>query len=58
MNTMQSYSGEHHPPAPELDIYLPVPDTFNWLGPLGRNVLNRLDLRLEGPKLRTHILGG
>jgi predicted aspartyl protease len=25
---------------------------------LGRNVLNRLDLRLEGPKLRTHILGG
>ncbi len=24
---------------------------------LGRNVLNRLDLRLEGPKLRTHILG-
>ena len=22
------------------------------------NVLNRLDLRLEGPKLRTHILGG
>lgn len=25
---------------------------------LGRNVLNRLDLRLEGPKLRTHILEG
>ncbi|HSN75104.1 MAG TPA: hypothetical protein VL334_08445 [Anaerolineae bacterium] len=25
---------------------------------LGRNILNRLDLRLEGPKLRTHILGG
>lgn len=24
---------------------------------LGRNVLNRLDLRLEGPNLRTHILG-
>ena len=24
---------------------------------LGRNALNRLDLRLEGPKLRTHILG-
>lgn len=24
---------------------------------LGRNVLNRLDLRLEGPKLRTHLLG-
>lgn len=24
---------------------------------LGRNVLNRLDLRLEGPKLLTHILG-
>lgn len=25
---------------------------------LGRNVLNRLDLRLEGPRLRTHILEG
>ncbi len=25
---------------------------------IGRNVLKRLDLRLEGPKLRTHILGG
>lgn len=24
---------------------------------LGRNVLNRLDLRLEGPNLRTHLLG-
>ena len=24
---------------------------------LGRNVLNRLDLRLEGPSLRTHVLG-
>ncbi len=23
---------------------------------LGRNVLNRLDLRLEGPSLRTHLL--
>lgn len=25
---------------------------------LGRNALNRLDLRLEDPKLRTHILDG
>jgi len=24
---------------------------------LGRNVLNRLDVRLEGPALRTHLLG-
>lgn len=24
---------------------------------LGRNVLNRLDLRLEGPQLRTHLQG-
>lgn len=24
---------------------------------LGRNALNRLDLRLEGPKLYTHVLG-
>lgn len=25
---------------------------------LDRNVLNRLDLRLEGPRLRTHVFGG
>jgi hypothetical protein len=127
MNTTQAYSKEHHPPAAVFDIYLSVPDTYNWHGPfpalldsgadvtiipmsliatlrvpaideivlisqwhdrhvmrlfqvdiqiagllfpavdvvsdrwskevlLGRNVLNRLDLRLEGPKLRTHVL--
>lgn len=129
MNATQSYSRDHHPPAPVLDIHLSAPDSYNWHGPfpaqldsgadvtiipmlfianlrvpaideitlisqwrdrhvmrlfqvdiqladlllpavdvvsdrwsneilLGRNVLNRLDLRLEGPRLRTHILGG
>jgi len=24
---------------------------------LGRNLLNKLDLRLQGPVLRTHVLG-
>lgn len=128
MNATQSYSKEHHPPAPVFDIYLSAPDTYNWQGPFpaqidsgagltiipmslianlripaidgialisqwhdrhmmrlfqidiriadilfpvidvvsdrwskevlpGRNILNRLDLRLEGPNLRTHILG-
>ena len=122
------YSTEHYPPAPVLDVYLSLPDSYDWHGPiqaeidsgadvtiapwsilallgapaideiavlrqwrdrhvmrlfqadlrigdillpaidvasdrrsrdllLGRNVLNRLDLRLEGPKLHTHIMG-
>ena len=125
---IRPYSTESYPPAPVLDVYLSLPDGFNWQGPfqaqldsgadvtivpwsilafldapamdeiavisqwrdrhvmrlfqvdirlgeillpaidvasdrlshdllLGRNVLNRLDLRLEGPKLLTHILG-
>jgi hypothetical protein len=44
------------------DLLLPAVDVASdrWSDEilLGRNVLNRLDLRLEGPKLRTHILGG
>lgn len=122
------YSTEHYPPAPVLDVFLSLTDSYDWHGPiqaeidsgadvtivpwsivallgapaideiavvsqwrdrhvmrlfqadlrigeillpsidvasdrlsrdllLDRNVLNRLDLRLEGPKLRTHILG-
>jgi hypothetical protein len=44
------------------DLLLPVIDVVSdrWSEGilLGRNILNRLDLMLEGPKLRTHILGG
>lgn len=39
---------------PAIDV---VSDRWSQEVLLGRNVLNRLDLRLEGPKLRTHILG-
>ncbi|HRI57433.1 MAG: hypothetical protein IAE85_10035 [Anaerolinea sp.] len=125
---IQAYDSEYLPPMPMVDIWLAVPDSGDWHGPLsaivdtgadftivpqsvlrlfnapylkravlktpwsqkqpvglyevdlrigklvfpgidvagdrastqillGRNVLNRLDLRLEGPRLRTHILG-
>ncbi len=39
---------------PAIDV---VSDRWSKEILLGRNVLNRLDLRLEGPRLRTHILG-
>lgn len=39
---------------PAIDV---VSDRWNKEILLGRNVLNRLDLHLEGPRLRTHILG-
>lgn len=126
---IQAYDRKRLPPIPTADIWLAVPDSYDWHGPytavidsgadltivplallrqfnapylkgatlrtqwsqrqpvglyevdlrlgelvfpgidvagdvasteilLGRNVLNRLDLRLEGPRLRTHVLGG
>jgi len=126
---IQDYDRKRLPPLPVVDIWLAIPDSYDWLGPyialidsgadltivplaflrqfnapylkrailrtqwsqrqpvglyevdvrlgdlvfpgidvagdvasnerlLGRSILNRLDLRLEGPKLRTHILGG
>ena len=39
---------------PAIDV---AGDPFSDEVLLGRNVLNRLDLRLEGPALRTHLLG-
>ncbi|MEI2690192.1 MAG: hypothetical protein V9H69_10985 [Anaerolineae bacterium] len=38
---------------PAVDV---VSDRWSKEVLLGRNVLNRLDLRLEGPKLHTHVL--
>ena len=39
---------------PAIDV---AGDTISQEVLLGRNALNRLDLRLEGPGLRTHVLG-
>lgn len=39
---------------PAIDV---AGDDFSQDVLLGRNVLNRLDLRLDGPKMRTFLLG-
>jgi hypothetical protein len=43
-----------HVVLPAVDV---AGDPYSAEMLLGRNVLNRLDLRLEGPALRTHLLG-